>query len=265
MALNDRCYRVLYLLPILIGRLLIIAACSAMLFMAAQVVIVHMFSADGANSYAVSIVWSSIALGAVAEQKLESAIYIEKLIMPSVHVRTVRRSQEGPWFHIGIWAQASSVHRLFMHIDVDSSGHVNLWNQCWTVHIIAKELYGWSDAVVHLGHGGVRMWSSYVVEVHYWLPTDRYTSQPQQEFGVLEIRGWRKGAVLSFMAHCKAFTMGSREPLLTVRAASQTAMSLGGLLDDSFADEMEADVAPDAQRDSDSESGRSVHLGIGVV
>lgn len=234
MAVYDRCSRILWLLPILFGRVLVVTAASIVLYHTIKTVITQFLMANtpkASASYTISIVWSSMALGVLAEQRLQAALYFERMFTPQLHARLIRKASGGPWYNVGIWAQTCQIAKLFLSCEVDANGNLNMWNHSWTVTVISSSLYSWEGAMVRSGQAGLRLWSSHVIELHYWVPSDRFTSTPLQEHATLEIRGWRKNSVTSFISHCKAFTTGTRAPLLSFRPASVSMQSFEGMTD----------------------------------
>ena len=222
MGIPKRFQRLMWMMPLIIGRLMMLCGTFLLMYETLKVV----WEALDARRFGRGeeyIVWSSVALAAMAEQRMQTLLRVEAFIDKMCHKHTLRYATSGSYFHVGLFMQLNRFHKLLLNFDIDPYDSPYLWNQAFTVTIvvpIADEVYDWNNVYAYAGTAGLHLFRRGVFEIHYWVPTDRWTNEPLMTHGVIEMKSMCLRTLSSFREWCIAFTDGPRAPLARLAEVS---------------------------------------------
>ena len=222
MAFPKRFQRLMWMMPLIIGRLLMLGGTFLLMYETLHVVWGALDSRRFGRGEEY-IVWSSVALAAMAEQRMQTLLRVEEFIERLCHKHTLRYANSGPYFHVGLFMQLNRFHKLLLSFDVDKYDAPFLWNQPFTVTIvvpIVDDVYDWSGIYAYAGQAGLHLFRKGVLEIHYWLPTDRWTNEPLMTHGVIDMKSTCLRTLTSFREWCAEFTNGPRAPLARLAEVS---------------------------------------------
>ena len=222
MGIPKRIQRLVWMMPSIIGRLLMLIGTFMLMYETLKVVW-EALDAPRFGRGEEYIVWSSVALAAMAEQRMQTLIHVEAFIEKMCHKHTLRYATSGSYFHVGLFMQVNRLHKLLLNIDIDQYDTPYLWNQAFTVTIIVPivgEVCDWTNVYAYAGTAGPHLFRRGVLEIHYWLPTDRWTNEPLMTHGVIELKSMCLRTLTSFRQWCFAFTEGPRAPLARLAEVS---------------------------------------------
>ena len=221
MSVYTRCLRFGWMVPNLAIRVAFIMACFLLLYETGLLVWNSMMAPKFGRG-AEYVMYSSLALAFMAEQKLQYLIDFRSYVTALCHNFTIRYANSGPFFEVGLFAQLTRFDKVLMNIDIDANGKPVIWNSAWTVHIVVPShgALRFDDALVRSGPAGPLLLSGYVVEIHYWLPADRYSHAPMQSDATIELKCSQRATLDEFLAYCKRFVHGARAPLMRVADVS---------------------------------------------
>jgi hypothetical protein len=248
MSMYTRCLRLGWLVPNLAMRVAFIMACFLLMY-ETGLLVWNSLMAPKFGRGAEYVMYSSLALAFMAEQKLQYLIDFRSYVDALCHKFTLRYANSGPFFEVGLFAQITRFDKLLMNIDIDANGKPVIWNSAWTAHIIVPSQHGahrFDEAVVRSGPAGPLLFSGYVVELHYWLPADRYSHAPMQSDATIELKCSQRATLEEFLAYCKRFVHGARAPLMRVADVSTGTLNVNAADDDD--DDGEERFARDAPR-----------------
>ena len=165
MAWSSRVLRVALLVPVVLLRVTIAVACAGALYKIGALLDDKVFGGSlGRDS--LYLLWSCVAIGAVAEQKLFHAIDWSDLKKRVVVQRTIRpppagheRADGDIWFDVGIFLQDSHIHECLLAFELDARGNPTVWNQEWIMHIWTPDDRDFSRATAIAGTAGLRLMS----------------------------------------------------------------------------------------------------------
>ena len=165
MAWSSRFMRVMFLVPVVLLRLSVAVACAGALYKIGALLDSKVLGGSlGRDS--LYLLWSCVAIGAVAEQKLFNAVDWSDLKKRVVVQRTIRpppagheRTEGDIWFDVGIFLQDSNIHECLLAFELDARGRPTVWNQEWMIHIWTPEDRDFSRARATAGLAGLRLMS----------------------------------------------------------------------------------------------------------
>ena len=201
MTVDSRVSRVCSVLSLLLLRLVAIVIASALILEVLRLLLETLVSQkfDRNTEY---LVWTSVAIGALAVQKLQELCACADLDERLIHVRVVRFAPTGLWLTLGRVLQRVQIQNVLMAYDIDEHGPTP-WNTSWTVTIFhdgsSRTIADWTHAVARSTSSLVSLLTSPAVRVTYTVPSDRYTGQPDQQHATLSIAAFRLTVLDGFM------------------------------------------------------------------
>lgn len=220
MTVGSRVSRACSLLPLLLLRLVAIVIASALILEVLRLVLETLVSQkfDRNTEY---LVWTSVAIGALAEQKLQELLACADLDERLIHGRVVRFARTGLWLTLGRVLQRVQIQNVLRVYDIDERGPTP-WNTSWTItifHASSRTIADWTRAVARGTSSLVSLLTSDAVRIAYTVPSDRYTGQPDHENATLTITAFRRTVLDGFMHWCGVVDAYG-DPLLTTEDAS---------------------------------------------
>jgi hypothetical protein len=201
MTVDSRVSRVCSVLSLLLLRLVAIVIASALILEVLRLLLETLVSQkfDRNTEY---LVWTSVAIGALAVQKLQELFECADLDERLIHVRVVRFAPTGLWLTLGRVLQRVQIQNVLMVYDIDEHGPTP-WNTSWTITIFhdgsSRTIADWTHAVARSTSSLVSLLTSPAVRVTYTVPIDRYTGQPDQQHATLSIAAFRRTVLDGFM------------------------------------------------------------------
>ena len=125
MSVYTRCLRFGWMVPNLAIRVAFIMACFLLLYETGLLVWNSMM-APKFGWGAEYVMYSSLALAFMAEQKLQYLIDFRSYVTALCHNFTIRYANSGPFFEVGLFAQLTRFDKVLMNIDIDANGIVNV-------------------------------------------------------------------------------------------------------------------------------------------
>jgi hypothetical protein len=229
MPVASRVARGCALLPVLVLRAVAIVIASAVVLEVARLVLATMIGRrfDRNTEY---LVWTSVAIGALAEQKLKELIDCSDLNDRVLNTRIVRWARTGVWCSLGRVLQVVQIQNVLRTFEVDANG-ATPWNTSWTItvfHDAQRALGDWSRAVANAADSMWSLVTAKCVRITYAVPQDRFTGAPDVEHGTLTISAFRRTVLDGFMHWC-THVDAYNDPLLNTEEASLSSLDFDAI------------------------------------